>query len=961
MIGGRAGPYVLIAELGRGAFGAVYRARHGESRVEHAVKVLHHDLAFDPEDIVRFRREAEMLARLDRHPNIVSVHAVGEDDVGSWMAMDLVRGRPLQTELAGGPLPIARAVDLLIPIARAVAHAHERGVVHRDLKPENVLMDERGVPRVVDFGLAFDDTRTRLSKTGEVMGTPSFMAPEVVLGWTSGSVARIEASAVDPRADVYGLGATLYVLLTGRAPHQGKTAHETLLRVTEGMPEAPRQLRPELPLDLERIVLGALERDPARRYPTATAFADDLERWRVGEAVAGAAPARRARRLVVATLVVTAVGAAAALAFGWGSIGAGPPGPSRLEQQLAELDRQWEAASRGSADALARAGSIASELLASEELRGERRARLRRVLSVAESLVDDGRTEPDDDPFGPRTARAVASILLETGQLTRFAKVAPLEALLAWIADGGRVDDVSDDGLAEMATAVAARIADEPALEAALAGLLRRRVARIVEADDPADDARVIPMAEQLAPLVGQLGFDAASAPSADAIERYGRRRVEAEAAGPRALRLAIASLVHDPLDPSWVGRHLELGGLLHTGEGATLEERPAFLRAAVIQIASGQRSVDDKMLALYTGSPEANEIFGELAAGDEPGHLAVAVAAAISDEVSAEVAATDPAARLVAHWAPVSAILARERERSDVPAAILAWLAVTFADAAAGDQIPSASEDEHGDGPRGELRRRLLAAWPVGHDGSVRGRVSAVIDELLARARTRQGEGSAWDLGVPYAVLRWWCVYREEAPDAEEAYALALGTLERVAVLRETVAVDHWSAGIRLQRRFLNRTIDYAVGYVMAWFFRRCVFEGPCPNRRRFEALAGAIRRIKPNAHEPSSGAAVHAFIHGDGATAAAALAEAVGLDHEYRPIRAAIAAAGILIDRDEREAARRLLARTVDPDEPAFIPGHGADWRDRAGLWRSLGDEERAVADDEAYETWRARGERD
>ncbi len=277
----RIGPYDVVRPLGRGGMGAVFLARHEASGAEHAVKVLNPTGGPTERSFARFRREAELLARLGRsHPAIVAVHACGIDGGRAWYAMEPVDGASLAARIAKGPLPPREAAALIAEVAEAVAVANDAGVLHRDLKPDNVLVDRDGRGRVLDFGLAYDAFAERLTQSGEVLGTPSFMAPEQVIAGDDGSV----GSGIGPPTDVHGLGATLYAALTGGPPFPGMDAMAILAAVVARDPAPPRSVEPGVPVPLEAICLRALEKDPARRYPDARALAADLGRWLRGEA-----------------------------------------------------------------------------------------------------------------------------------------------------------------------------------------------------------------------------------------------------------------------------------------------------------------------------------------------------------------------------------------------------------------------------------------------------------------------------------------------------------------------------------------------------------------------------------------------------------------------------------------------------------------------------------------------------
>jgi predicted Ser/Thr protein kinase len=266
------GEYEILAEVGRGGMGVVYQARQrGLNRLV-ALKMIR---GGGVEDERRFRDEAEAAARLD-HPNIVPIYEVGEHDGRPYFSMKFIDG----TDLGRAARDPARPRDiarLMADVARAVHHAHQRGILHRDLKPSNILLDKEGRPHVADFGLAKrveGDSATTLS--GSVTGTPSYMAPE------QAAAAPVLTTAVD----VYGLGAVLYELLTGQPPFRAATPVDTILQARTQDPPRPRALNPKADRDLETVCLKCLEKDPARRYGSAEALADDLERWLRGEPIA---------------------------------------------------------------------------------------------------------------------------------------------------------------------------------------------------------------------------------------------------------------------------------------------------------------------------------------------------------------------------------------------------------------------------------------------------------------------------------------------------------------------------------------------------------------------------------------------------------------------------------------------------------------------------------------------------
>jgi serine/threonine-protein kinase len=275
----RFGDYELLEELGRGGMGVVYRARQISLQREVAVKMILRGGLASKADVDRFRVEAEAAARLD-HPGIVPVYEVGEVDGRAYFSMKYIDGTTLAQRLSLGPLLPREAASLLVDVARAIHFAHERGVLHRDLKPSNILLDRAGRAHVTDFGLAKQiSDAASLTRTGAVLGTPAYMAPEQAAG------AR---GQVGPPSDVYSLGVILYHMLTGRPPFQAASPVDTVLMVLEQDPVPPRMLNPKADRELEMIALRCLQKPTDLRYPTAAALADDLQAYLNDERVSAA-------------------------------------------------------------------------------------------------------------------------------------------------------------------------------------------------------------------------------------------------------------------------------------------------------------------------------------------------------------------------------------------------------------------------------------------------------------------------------------------------------------------------------------------------------------------------------------------------------------------------------------------------------------------------------------------------
>src|SRR5213593_237463 len=310
---GELGDYELLEEIGRGAQGVVFRARQKSLNRTVALKVISLGQWASKAHVKRFRREAEAAASLE-HPCIVPIYEVGERDGSCYFSMKFIEGGQLDEVVRREPMAIRRAVELIAKVARTVHYAHEHGILHRDIKPGNILLDQKGEPHLTDFGLArLVETESTVTRTLEVLGTPSYMAPE------QAAANNTQLSAI---TDVYGLGAVLYQLLTGHPPFAGGTTYETVRLVLDTEPRQPRLWNPKIDCDLATICLKSLEKDPQRRYSSALALAEDLERWLKHEPI-------RARRTGIFTrgrkwvqrkpaiAAVIALSVALAVAVGW--------------------------------------------------------------------------------------------------------------------------------------------------------------------------------------------------------------------------------------------------------------------------------------------------------------------------------------------------------------------------------------------------------------------------------------------------------------------------------------------------------------------------------------------------------------------------------------------------------------------------------------------------------------------
>src|SRR5438094_1070311 len=264
------GDYELLEQIGRGGQGVVFRARQKSLNRTVALKVINLGQWASKTHLKRFRLEAEAAAHLE-HPGIVAIHEVGERDGQCYFSMKFIEGGQLDEVVKQTPMSIRQAVELITKVARIVHYAHEHGILHRDIKPGNILLDAKGEPHLTDFGLArLVESESSVTQTLDVLGTPSYMAPEQAVG---------NNAAISSVTDVYGLGAVLYQLLTGQPPFAGGTTYETIKLLLDTEPKPPRLVNPKIDRDLSTICLKCLEKDPKRRYASSLALAEDLERW----------------------------------------------------------------------------------------------------------------------------------------------------------------------------------------------------------------------------------------------------------------------------------------------------------------------------------------------------------------------------------------------------------------------------------------------------------------------------------------------------------------------------------------------------------------------------------------------------------------------------------------------------------------------------------------------------------
>jgi WD40 repeat protein len=373
--------YAIERELGRGGMGVVYLARSVALQRPCALKMILSGVHSGDAEVERFRTEAQAIARL-QHPGIVQVFEVGEYDGRPFMALEFCGGGSLDAKLAEGPLKPREAALLVKALAEAVQAAHEANVLHRDLKPANVLLTEKGEPKVTDFGLAKKLDEQGATRTGSVMGTPSYMPPEQAEG----------KKDVGPAADVYALGAILYECLASRPPFKAATALDTILQVVSEEPVPLRRLNRQAPADLETIAHKCLQKDPSKRYPTAQGLADDLGRYLKGEPIVArpVGAVERAVKWVRRNRAISALAAATTLTLAAGVVISSWFAYAASQEATAARKAEREAEDRAEAEAEARGIAQREKVRADEQLDRAEHLVYAGRLSLAQSAFAEG-------------------------------------------------------------------------------------------------------------------------------------------------------------------------------------------------------------------------------------------------------------------------------------------------------------------------------------------------------------------------------------------------------------------------------------------------------------------------------------------------------------------------------------------------------------------------------------------
>lgn len=425
------GPYRLMRELGRGGMGVVYRAMHVELRREVALKIMLGGIRADDPDTERFRREAGLVARVGRHPNLVAVHEIGRDGDRLYFTMDYIDGKSAKQRVDDdGAYPPREAASIAADIAGALEFVHRAGVLHRDVKPHNILVDRSGRAFLSDFGLAkASEGQSGLTLTGAALGTPSYMAPEI---------AARGAKEASPRSDVYSLGATLYEMLTGRPPFVGLSGIDLIRAVAEQDAPSARASRPELHPDLDVVCEKAMEKDPARRYGSAAEMERDLRRFLNGEPI-HARPAstwerllrrgKRNARILAATAVVLA---ALAAVGGWSGASWWRKEKARRAGEDAQADL------RRRADPLLQEGIAALDVSDEADVSGRPAERDRRAARAAEVLAQAAALLPADAEIRFQLGRALRRSGKPLEALDELEKAVALNPnhTLAWFEHG---------------------------------------------------------------------------------------------------------------------------------------------------------------------------------------------------------------------------------------------------------------------------------------------------------------------------------------------------------------------------------------------------------------------------------------------------------------------------------------------------------------------------------------------
>ncbi len=925
------GPYAIEAVLGRGGMGAVYRGRHGETGVVHAVKLLAPRRgAPSATTVARFRREAEALARIAPHPAVAAVHSCGTTDRGElWMAIDLVEGDSLAVHLArSGSFDPLDAARLVVAVARAVEHVHGHGVLHRDIKPENVVLGSDGSPRLVDFGLAYDPDEAALTATGQLVGTPAFMAPEQVSREHGGG-------SLGPATDVYGLGALLYALVAGRAPFDVGSDINVIAAVMSRNPPPPSRepsARRAAPA-VDAVSRRALRKDPAARFGTAAALAEALEDAVVASSVESTGPARRPRWIALVATVATALVVVGAVRV-WS---ARPGTPPRASAE--ELASAWAGAlsrlAAGDLSALEDAEALAEDDDARER---ERVASTLRKLAAGDPVAP--RLLPLDEPPWDELRGAVVAVLAGADQVPALLTL--VERFPALAADPATIDALerwapSFDGAQGELDAALTILARAGVVD----GAPRRRLS--------ARGCRLLGRTLETRLAAGADGSEL-DAPWADALRRHVRQDSRARFdLSPEARRLLLDRMLESELAELEQVRRAEL--LLATRTLTDAERTDVVVRLVELYLGASVRR-DATLLVELTclllrdrsfplsfdtsacdpGSA-GDAVARELALPEpSPTRLAAVLLIEAGSDRNAPVAGADAAVLTRRH----DAIEALLRVDSTEPEGRLpGWVLAAIGEVA----LPSGVHD-------GAIRRlmaarrnrlgQLLDAAGIGGSGEpLRARL---FGEALRRER-RLPPG----LATPQTALAFADCLEIGDPARLDAVVDALTWVLRRPDLYLDAGVNSWR-GMSLLRKSSNTIFD--VAHEAAKERERHVAE-PCSTCDRIRELAALVGATGLLGNAARYIAVNVEWAHGR-PEAALAVFDEIGEENDPIRLRALVMGGFIMAWQDRPDDARALLARMTNIDRV----GDGHYYYGRSNLWRELGETERAEADLAEYE---------
>ncbi len=975
----RIGDYQIVADLGAGGMGAVYRVRHVQTGATYALKMIRPIFGeIDEEDLIRFEREAQVLARLDAHPNLVRVFSLGRSDEGPYCVMELVEGKTLGAHIAErGRIEPRGAARVLAEVARAIAHVHAQGVTHRDLKPDNVIIDATsGLARVLDFGLALDATRlTRVTQGDVMIGTPAYMAPEQVDPTFAGA-------EPGPATDVHALGAILFALVTGEPPWSRSDGPALLQDILTARAPRMRSRVADAPEELDAIAERALEKRPADRYGSAAELADDLERWLEGRPI----EARATGSVTRLFLIALPRGARRSIAFGAVALLAVGLVVAVILSSVLRSRAAHTAALRAAQDDLdALHAAVTSTDLSPADL--ERFAELPAIVAALERL--DGR-----DSKSATTIETIELLApLASGEPLDPATVATVlhrwqghrEVALRVLLVAGRHRDAAellerDDYTPPM---VITRVLAEAVIDGRIptpgAKVTRLLVDALSAGGDAADSQRVQDLrGRRVEVIVDEL--------RAGAFE-IRTRREEIDELTREMFARAWRTGERPRLDPEALETLADHALALLAGEDALEEANERLIEAALLalppddpRLAEIPRSFVGHVLASGTGRareraatvglllvragifpggaselrllglPEASlraRVEAEVRRGLDgldPAALAAPLAALLEKrgETSDESVWTETLAAFLVEdetWSRIRLLLARERARGDCPGWVLSWIAEILADAST-----TADPDR-----REQIAGQARTAWSAGRAA---GSVEQVIDELHALAFERDGlQVGRHRLKIAYEYAEW--IRRQEANREPSAGSIAV----LLEALRRAGALQDARAEAYLHADALKRTgqlSEITFGVVEPRNQVHCTQEpgrgADCPATALAERVGRLIDRgdpISPRGYELRASELTR---HQEHELALAHIDEAAGSGRDGdRLVHVLLLQVDVLIAMGRESDARAALERVPTPHrliDPIArrarlrlgfgdLEGAAADWELAASRW--------------------------